>query len=111
MLSLSAPFIAQFFKDQLEQVLPYTDVIIGNEAEAEAFSQSQGWGITDLVEIGKKMATLPKVNKQRSRIIIITHGTEPTISVVSNAAGELEVKHTPIRTISPQEINDTNGAG
>lgn len=30
-LNLSAPFICQFFKDNLMQVMPYVDVLFGNE--------------------------------------------------------------------------------
>ncbi|KAL1957685.1 hypothetical protein VTO42DRAFT_5662 [Malbranchea cinnamomea] len=110
-LSLAAPFIPTVFKEPLDEVIPYTDYVIGNETEALAFSESHSWGITDIPEIAKKIATLPKKNTQRSRIVIITQGTEPTIAAVSNAAGEVEVKQTPIRKLSKEQINDTNGAG
>lgn len=30
-MNLSAPFICQFFKDQLLSVLPYVDILFGNE--------------------------------------------------------------------------------
>ncbi|EAS30552.3 adenosine kinase [Coccidioides immitis RS] len=110
-LSLSAPFIPAVFKDPLDQVFPYTDYIVGNESEALAFSEAHGWGISDLTEIAKKMANLPKKNSQRPRTVIITHGTEPTISAVSDGNGGAEVKTTAIRKISQDEIYDTNGAG
>ncbi|EQL31979.1 adenosine kinase [Blastomyces dermatitidis ATCC 26199] len=111
MLSLSAPFIPQFFKDQLDSVFPYTDYVLGNEAEALSYSESHGWGITDVEEIAKKMATLPKKNTNRPRIVIITQGTDPTISAVASADGNVEVKLTSVHAISKDEINDTNGAG
>ena len=41
-LNLSAPFIPQFFKVQLEEVLPHVDVLIGNESEAAAYAQGAG---------------------------------------------------------------------
>jgi len=41
-LNLSAPFIPQFFKAQLESLLPYVDVLIGNESEAEAYAGAAG---------------------------------------------------------------------
>ena len=41
-LNLSAPFIPQFFKVQLEEVLPHVDVLIGNESEAAAYAQAAG---------------------------------------------------------------------
>jgi adenosine kinase len=43
--NLSAPFIAQFFKDQVDQVLPYVDLLFGNESEAEAYAESHEWGV------------------------------------------------------------------
>lgn len=111
MLSLAAPFIPTFFKDPLDEIMPYTDYVIGNEAEALAFSESHGWGIKEIPEIAKKMATLPKQNTQRPRIVIITQGTDPTIAAVSNGSGEVEIKQTPIHALASEQINDTNGAG
>lgn len=45
-MNLSAPFIAQFFKSQVDEILPYIDVLIGNEAEADAFAQSHELGVS-----------------------------------------------------------------
>jgi hypothetical protein len=42
-LNLSAPFIPQFFTSQLDEVLPYVDVLFGNETEAEAYATAHGW--------------------------------------------------------------------
>ncbi|KAK2799391.1 hypothetical protein FQN50_008497 [Emmonsiellopsis sp. PD_5] len=111
MISLSAPFIPQFFKDQLDSVIPYTDFILGNETEALSYSENHGWGITNIEEIAKKMATLPKKNTQRPRTVIITQGTDPTIAAVADATGNVQVKQTPVHAISKDDINDTNGAG
>ncbi|KAH7361423.1 pfkB family carbohydrate kinase [Plectosphaerella cucumerina] len=107
-LSLSAPFIAQFFKDPLDASAPYWDYVIGNEAEAAAYAESHNLGTEDLREIAKHLANLPKVNTQRKRVAIITHGTEPTLVAVQ---GEDQVKEYPVRAIEPEKINDTNGAG
>lgn len=41
-LNLSAPFIVQFFKVQLEELLPYADIVIGNESEAGAYATANG---------------------------------------------------------------------
>ena len=41
-LSLSAPFICQFFKDQLDSTQAYWDYLVGNEAEALAWAESHG---------------------------------------------------------------------
>ena len=107
-LSLAAPFIPQFFKDPLDETAPYWDYVIGNETEAAAYAESHGLGTTDLKEIAKALANLPKANPQRKRVAIITHGTEPTIVAVQ---GEDEVKEYPVHEIPKEEIYDTNGAG
>ncbi|CBF86509.1 hypothetical protein AN2272.2 [Aspergillus nidulans FGSC A4] len=111
MLSLSAPFIPQFFKDQLDSVLPYTDYTFCNETEAVAYAESHEWGTTDIVEIAKKLAQLPKKNTNRSRIAVVTQGTLPTITATVTTSGEVEVKEFPVHEISKDAINDTNGAG
>ena len=107
-LSLSAPFICQFFKDPLDESAPYWDYVIGNEGEAEAYADSHNLGTKDVKEIAKALANLPKANSQRKRVAVITQGTEPTIIAVQ---GEAEVKEYPVHAISKEEINDTNGAG
>ncbi|KAJ4304083.1 adenosine kinase [Collariella sp. IMI 366227] len=107
-LSLSAPFIPQFFKEPLDASAPYWDYVIGNETEAEAYAESHGLGTKDVKEIAKALANLPKENKQRKRVAIITQGTEPTIVAVQ---GEDEVKEYPVHAIPKEEIYDTNGAG
>ena len=38
-LNLSAPFLCQFFKDKLAAVLPFTDIVFGNETEAAAYAE------------------------------------------------------------------------
>ena len=39
-MNLSAPFLPQFFKEQLESCSPYWDYLIGNESEALAYAES-----------------------------------------------------------------------
>jgi adenosine kinase len=43
-LNLSAPFIIQFYKDQLRAMMPYADYLFGNESEAAAYGESMGYG-------------------------------------------------------------------
>lgn len=45
-MNLSAPFIAQFFKSQVDEILPFVDVLIGNESEAEAYADSHDFGVS-----------------------------------------------------------------
>jgi len=107
-LSLSAPFIAQFFKDPLDQTAPYWDYVIGNETEATAYADSHDLDTHDTPTIAKALANLPKKNQERKRVAIITQGTEPTVIAVQ---GEEEVKSFPVHQIEKSEIVDTTGAG
>ena len=45
-LNLSAPFIPQFFKVQLDELLPHVDILIGNESEAAALGEAAGMGVS-----------------------------------------------------------------
>ena len=84
-LNLSAPFIPQFFKVQLDSVLPYCDIVIGNESEAEAYASAHGLpSPSDLSAVARSIAELPKTNPSRPRTVVITHGPESTV-VVSSA--------------------------
>ncbi|KAH6565090.1 hypothetical protein BASA62_007471 [Batrachochytrium salamandrivorans] len=87
-LNLSAPFIPQFFTQQLDELINYADVVFGNEAEAEAFSTAHNFGVTDLAEIALKIAALPKANAARPRLVVLTHGAKSTDIVDTNGAGD-----------------------
>ncbi|KAL4068963.1 Ribokinase-like protein [Scleroderma yunnanense] len=108
-LNLSAPFIPQFFGTQLASVLPYCDIVIGNETEAEAYATKAGLpNPKDLAATAKYIATQPKANS-RPRIVIFTHGAESTVLVSSENPDSAKIfKVTPV---PHDEIVDTNGAG
>lgn len=109
-LNFSAPFIPQFFGTQLKSVLPYCDIIIGNETEAEAYAAANGLPDTkDLAAIAKAVATSPKSNASRPRVVIFTHGAESTI-LVSSAEPD-SPKVFKVSPIDDKLIVDTNGAG
>ncbi|CAJ1067542.1 adenosine kinase isoform X2 [Xyrichtys novacula] len=93
-LNLSAPFICQFFKDNLMQVMPYVDVLFGNETTE------------DVKEIAKKAQALPKVNTKRQRIVVLTQGKDETVMAQSD-----KVLTFPVLKVEPKDIVDTNGAG
>jgi len=105
-VNLSAPFICEFFKDPLKNVLEYADVVIGNETEAEAFAKvNEMKGSRQ--EIAKQIAELPyKGNAGKHRIVIITQGCDPCI-VVENG----KVSEHPVIKLDADKIVDTNGAG
>lgn len=107
-LSLSAPFIPQFFKDVVDASAPYWDYIIGNETEAAAYAESHELPSKAPKDVVQHLANLPKENKQRKRIAIVTQGTDPTLVAIQ---GEEGVKEFPVHAIDPSQINDCNGAG
>ena len=107
---MSAPFIAQFFKAQVDQILPYCDIVIANEAEAEAWAEASGQpDKKDLPAIARALALSPKANPSRPRIVIFTHGAESTVMV--SAAEGAEPKIYPVDALNDGYIVDTNGAG
>ncbi|XP_064863906.1 adenosine kinase-like [Oncorhynchus nerka] len=106
-LNLSAPFICQYFKDALMEVMPYVDVLFGNETEAATFSKEQGFETEDIKEIAKKVQTLPRVNKKRPRIVVFTQGKDETI--MTKGGDKLETFK--VLQIEQKDIVDTNGAG
>lgn len=111
-LNLSAPFIPQFFKDPLDASLPYCDYVIANELEAASYAESHGLTETDVVSVAKHVAKLPKANKNKPRTVVFTQGTEPTVTVVYDAAKDsYDVHEYPVRELAAEAVVDTNGAG
>lgn len=104
-LNLSAPFISQFFFEKLSEILPYVDVLFGNEDEAEAFSKAAGFETTSVKEIALKAAALPKKSSKK-RLVVFTQGPEPVIVVEGDKVTEY-----PVHRLEKDEIVDTNGAG
>jgi len=111
-LNISAPFIAQFFKEPLDQTLPLTDILLGNETEALAYAESHDLNTKDPRAIATHLVGLPKTNAARPRTVIITQGTEPTIVATADAVGgKVAIKEVPVHVIAKDQICDTNGAG
>jgi len=106
-MNLSAPFIPQFFKDQVDTILAYSSLVFGNESEAEAYAEAHSLGTKDLSTIAQAIADSPsKVSIPRK--VIITNGSNPSILAVQGK--EKPTEH-PTPKINPADIVDTNGAG
>ncbi|KAJ7292706.1 Ribokinase-like protein [Mycena rebaudengoi] len=109
-MNFSAPFIPLFFGSQLKEIIPFTDILIGNEAEAEAYATANGLPEPkNMAAIAKAIALLPKSNASRPRIVIITQGAESTV-LVSSAEPD-SPKVFSVHPLKDEEIVDTNGAG
>lgn len=113
--SLSAPFIAQFFSEPLNEVLPYVDILFGESAEYLAFAGTRSSdnlptqaGLANEVQIAKFVANLPKVNTQRKRLVIVTRGSNDSIVVVQGDEGH---EMYPVQKVDESKIVDTTGAG
>jgi len=104
-LNLSAPFIVDFFGDQVAIALEYADYLFCNESEAAAYGKKHGLG-EDLKEVALKLAASPKKNTARPRTVIFTQGSSSTIVACDGKVEEFAV--TPL---AKEELVDTNGAG
>ena len=110
MLSLSAPFIPQFFKQQVDETSQYWDYVIGNETEARSWAgvHEECEEKEDVRGIARHLAELPKANGERKRVVIVTQGTESTVVAVQ---GEESVREFGVHAVGSEEVCDTNGAG
>ncbi|BGP54720.1 hypothetical protein JCM8202_003225 [Rhodotorula sphaerocarpa] len=113
-MNLSAPFIPQFFKAQVDELMPFVDVLIGNESEAEAYAASHEWDTKDMATIASKLAELPKQNAATPRLVIITQGPSSTV-VACASPSALGLSESPktyaVEKLASAQIVDTNGAG
>ncbi|XP_071538157.1 uncharacterized protein Adk2 isoform X2 [Panulirus ornatus] len=105
-MNLSAPFLSEFFKEPMMQAFPYIDILFGNETEAAKFSEVQGFGTTDIKEIARKTAALPKKNSNRERFVVFTQGADNVILAKGGKITEF-----PVIKLSEEKLIDTNGAG
>mmetsp|Transcript_1486 Transcript_1486/g.3525 ORF Transcript_1486/g.3525 Transcript_1486/m.3525 type:complete len:356 (-) Transcript_1486:99-1166(-) len=104
-MNLSAPFLIDFFAEQMNKALPYTDFVFANETEAETFAKKQGWDC-DLVEAALRLSAMPKVSGARPRTVVFSQGSEPTIVAFNG-----EVTLYPVPKLNFDLLVDTNGAG
>lgn len=106
-INLSAPFISEFFKDRLSVIVPYVDVVFGNDDEAKAFAKHVlQLETSDVHEIARAIANMPKLNKDKKRLVVITQGDKPVVLVHGD-----HLKEYPVQSLPQEKILDTNGAG
>jgi len=107
-LNFSAPFIIDFFADQVAAALPYADYVFCNESEAEAYGKKHGIGDDgkDLQAVALKVCGMPKTNGARGRTVIFTQGSKSTI-----VAKDGKVTEYAVTPLAPEALVDTNGAG
>ncbi|XP_018496463.1 adenosine kinase [Galendromus occidentalis] len=103
-MNLSAPFLCGVFSTQMMSVMPYVDILFGNESEAAELAKAQGWPSDCTKEIAKRAEKLPK--ESGSRLVVFTQGCDPVIVIQNGAVTEY-----PVERIPKEDIIDTNGAG
>lgn len=106
LMNLSAPFLCEFYKKPMLDVLPYVDILFGNESEADTFGKINDFQTTDRKEIALKISQMDKVNKKRQRIVVITQGADKVLVAKDNS-----IIVFPATRLPPEKVIDTNGAG
>ena len=105
-MNLSAPFVPEFFGEQLKDALPYVDILFGNADEADAFAKVNNIKTKDRKVIALALSNFPKINEKRKRIVVITQGSEPVV-----LAKDGEITEFPVTKLPEEKVVDTNGAG
>jgi adenosine kinase len=106
-INLSAPFIPQFFGAGIAEVMPFVDIVFGNESEAAAYGTANGATDNSPAAVARMIADLPKENTAKPRVVIITQGALPSIVAI---AGE-PTREVAVPRVPEEEIIDSNGAG
>jgi adenosine kinase len=104
-LNFSAPFIIDYFGDNLAIALQYADFLFCNESEAETYAKKHNLG-GDLKEVALAVAALPKKNTKRPRTVVFTQGSKSTIVACDGIVTEYAVD-----PLAKELLVDTNGAG
>lgn len=112
-MNTSATFLWEvpFLFGLFNQLMPFIDILFGNESEALSASKAYAFGTDVISEIASNIAKLPKTNSKRGRIVVITQGSDPTIIAAADVAGNVTVTQEPVQSIPKSCIVDTNGAG
>jgi len=105
-MNLSAAFLSSAFKGVMMEAMPYVDILFGNEDEAAAFAGEHKFETSSIPEIALKIASLPKINTKRVRLIVLTQGPKSVIIAFENAIQEFKVEK-----LEQNQLVDSNGAG
>lgn len=113
---ISAPFLLEPpFGESFLKLMPYVDVMFGNEIEFNTFGKLHKCGDT-IAEVAIHISKLEKVNKKKSRVVICTQGHLDTIVAISKydeATGshQVETFSYPVEPLADKEVVDLNAAG
>lgn len=106
MLNIAAPFLPTVFNSQMQEVMPYCDIVFGNESEAAAYAAANGFEGATVAETALRIAAQPKASGTRARVVIFTQGSESTL-----VARDGKIEEFAVEPLEKSKIVDTNGAG
>eukprot|EP00871_Galdieria_phlegrea_P004082 jgi/Galph1/4675/GphlegSOOS_G3393.1 len=111
-LNLAAPFLLENSKyfEMLRELLPYVDILFGNETEARTLSKVMNWHTDNLYSIAEYITKEAKYNAC-PRTAIITRGTDPTVVAVGSSQRLWFSQEYGIIPCDPADLVDTTGAG
>jgi adenosine kinase len=111
--NLSAVFLIEGCKQDYLDVLPHTDIVFGNEDEADAFGKAHEVGSEDRKVIAEYIAKSEKKSTTKTtRTVIIHQGAQDVIVSTHNfSTNETTTISYPIEKMSKEELVDTNSAG
>lgn len=102
------------FDNEIKEMIEYGDIIFANKEEANHFvSKVLNVSCADVSELAEILAKLPKKNKNKPRVFVVTCGPEPAYVAVYNHANntmEFSASYLPFM-VNKDKIVDTNGAG
>uniref|UniRef100_A0A1B6L050 Adenosine kinase n=1 Tax=Graphocephala atropunctata TaxID=36148 RepID=A0A1B6L050_9HEMI len=105
-MNLSASYVAERYLTEWTRVMPFIDILFGNETEARVFAKELKFEeLNDLHKIALELSHMPKTRTQQ-RIVVITQGHDPVI-----VAKDGVTKEYPVLQLSPEKVVDTTGAG
>lgn len=105
-MNLSATYLVQYFLDPKINMMPFIDILFGNDTEAKALCELAGLPTKDIKAMALAVSQLPMANPGRKRVVIFTQGKDPTIVAMNG-----EVKVFNVDPVKKMVMKDTNGCG
>jgi adenosine kinase len=115
--NLPSDFFLKNFTNDIEKLCEYADIIFANEAEALLFCKLLNFksGNNETIEdIAIQLCkNIPKKNKNKKRIVIVTAGPNPAACCQYDFKEQKEIFSGlfPVANVPSENIVDTNGAG
>ncbi|OQR75535.1 adenosine kinase-like [Tropilaelaps mercedesae] len=110
-LNLSAPFLMSLHCDKLCAILPYVDIVFGNESEMDAFLEIQCAPEKNLSrKEGARFLSTFLAAPSAPRLVIITQGEKPVIVARGSWLDSYSLDE-KVMDLDSTGMVDTNGAG